>query len=240
MIHKTTLQSIISKYFLNGENNQVKWRIENKQLVIYTGTTGQTSKVVAKNFDFEDAQLGVFDTVKLNKLISITSGELILKTDKIKETHTRMYISDSSFDLTYALADILIFPSVPQYDELDSYEATLNLNREDILNLVKAKNALLDVDNMLVNTGLDLDGNPQVQFIFGDDTGFANKITYNIKGEVNENGISLPFKSNVFRDILKSNSDMDTATLKISGMGLMKLEFTSDTMNSEYVLIRID
>lgn len=238
MIHKTTLQSIISKYYLNGENNQVKWRIKDKQLVIYTGKKGQTSKVVVKNFDFEDAELGIFDTHKLSKLIAITSGDLILKTEKIKVVHSKLYIADANFDLTYSLADTLIFGKSPQYNDPEEYEVILDLSSEDVSNLIKAKTALLDVDNMLITTTTNADGIPLCDFIFGDNTGFSNKITYGVQGNIKENGIELPFNSNIFKDILNSNKDMDKTTLKISTLGAIKFEFSSDEIESEYFLLR--
>ena len=238
MIHKTTLQSIISKYYLNGENNQVKWRIKDKQLTVYAGKKGQTSKVTVKNFDFEDSELGIFDTHKLSKLIAITNGDLILKTEKIKSVHSKLYIADANFDLTYSLADILIFGKVPQYNEAEEYEVTLELSPEDVNNLIKAKNALLDVDNMLVTTTPNADGIPLCNFIFGDNTGFSNKITYGVQGDIKEEGIELPFNSSIFKDILNANKDMEKTILKISVLGAIKFEFSSETTESEYFLLR--
>ena len=40
MISKNVLQSVISKYYLNGLNNQVKWRIKDKTLTVYAGDKG--------------------------------------------------------------------------------------------------------------------------------------------------------------------------------------------------------
>ena len=54
MINKNTLTSVISKYYLNGLNNQVKWRIKDNQLVIYAGEAGRVCKVVHSNFQLED------------------------------------------------------------------------------------------------------------------------------------------------------------------------------------------
>ena len=66
MISKSLLTSVISKYYLNGLNNQVKWRIKDNTLTIYAGEAGRVCKVVAKNFPLEDSELGIFDTNKLS------------------------------------------------------------------------------------------------------------------------------------------------------------------------------
>ena len=85
MISKNVLQSVIAKYYLNGLNNQVKWRIKDKALTIYAGEKGRVCKVHLNDFDIEDGELGIFDTDKLSKLLSITSGELsiIIRKNKV-------------------------------------------------------------------------------------------------------------------------------------------------------------
>ena len=117
MISKSQLTSVISKYYLNGLNNQVKWRIKDKQLTIYAGEAGRVCKVVLNNFQIEDAEIGVFDTNKLSKLISITNGDLVLTLEKLKAIYTKIHIADENFDLTYSLADTLILGKNTYYDD---------------------------------------------------------------------------------------------------------------------------
>ena len=143
MISKSQLTSVISKYYLNGLNNQVKWRIKDKQLTIYAGEAGRVCKVVLNNFQIEDAEIGVFDTNKLSKLISITNGDLVLTLEKLKAIYTKLHIADENFDLTYSLADTLILGKNTYYNDPDEgYEVELDLSPEDIDHLIKAKNAL--------------------------------------------------------------------------------------------------
>ena len=239
MISKNQLTSIISKYYLNGLNNQVKWRINDNQLTIYAGEAGRVCKIVHKNFPLEDAELGVFDTHKLSKLISITNGDLMVSLEKIKAIYTKIHIQDSNFDLTYSLADTLILGKNTYYQDPDEgYEIELNLSPEDIDHLIKAKNALSDINNMLITTTIDFDGNPICEFIFGDNTGFSNKITYQLNGTITDNSISIPFDSDIFKDILNSNKDQSLSTLKLSKQGILKLNFSSENIYSEYYVAR--
>jgi hypothetical protein len=76
------------------------------------------------------------------------------------------------------------------------------------------------------------------EFIFGDNTGFSNKITYQINGTILKSGIEIPFDSDVFKDILNANKDMDSGTLKLSEQGMLKLNFYSEEVNSEYFIAR--
>ena len=84
----------------------------------------------------------------------------------------------------------------------------------------------------------DFDGNNVCEFIFGDNTGFSNKITYQIVGKITESELSIPFDSDVFKSILNSNKDMDSGTLKLSKKGMIKLEFKSDLIESVYYVAR--
>ena len=239
MISKQQLSSVISKYYLNGLNNQVKWRIKDKALTIYAGEAGRVCKVVANNFPLEDAELGVFDTNKLNKLLSITNGDLIISLEKMKAIYTKMHIQDSNFDLTYSLADTLILGKNVWYEDPEDLDISITLEPEDIDHLIKAKNALGDIDNMLITTTTDFDGNPICEFIFGDNTGFSNKITYQVNGgEIKNNSLSIPFNSDIFKDILNNNKDMSLCKLKLSNTGILKLEFISEEINSEYFIAR--
>ena len=239
MISKSQLSSVISKYYLNGLNNQVKWRIKDNTLTIYAGEAGRVCKVVANNFLLEDAELGVFDTNKLNKLLSITNGDLIISLEKIKAVYTKMHIQDSNFDLTYSLADTLILGKNTWYEEPENLDINIVLEPEDIDHLIKAKNALGDIDNMLITTTTDFDGNNVCEFIFGDNTGFSNKITYQINsGKIEKNDLQIPFNSDVFKDILNNNKDMSFCSLKLSDTGILKIDFESEGIKSEYFAAR--
>ena len=239
MISKSQLTSVISKYYLNGLNNQVKWRIKDKQLTIYAGEAGRVCKVVLNNFQIEDAEIGVFDTNKLSKLISITNGDLVLTLEKLKAIYTKLHIADENFDLTYSLADTLILGKNTYYNDPDEgYEVELDLSPEDIDHLIKAKNPLSDVDNMIITTNIDFDGNNICEIIFGDNTGFSNKISYKMNGNIKDATISIPFNSDIFKDILNANKDQNQGSLKLSKSGILKFNFNSDEIESEYFVPR--
>ena len=239
MISKSQLTSVISKYYLNGLNNQVKWRIKDKVLTIYAGESGRVCKVVLNNFQIEDAEIGVFDTNKLSKLISITNGDLVLTLEKLKLVYTKLHIADENFDLTYSLADTLILGKNTYYNDPDEgFEVELELSSEDIDNLIKAKNALTDINKMKITTTKDFDSNNVCEFIFGDNDDYSNKITFQMMGKISDSGVDIPFDSDIFKDILNSNKDMDRGTLKLSNVGMLKLNFESENIKSEYFVAR--
>lgn len=238
MISKNILQSFISKYYLNGNFSQVKWRVEDNTLTVYAGGGGKACKVYLNNFSFENCELGIFDTQKLSKLISITNGELMLTPDKINEVYTKLNIADSNFDLSYSLADIFVIPKVDYFHQIEEPDAQFDLEGENIEALIKAKNALSDQSNLLVKTTKDLDGNNVCEFIFGDIEDFSNKVTYTLQGEINVTDLELPFNSDVLKDIFTANKDMTSGKLKLLAEGMMQINFYSDEIESEYFILR--
>jgi len=238
MINKTLLQSFISKYYLNGLNNSVKWRIKNNSLIVYASEKGTACKIELKEFKFEDCDLGIFDTDKLTKLINTLMGELLITPEKTKAVYNKLHISDQTFDVVYSLADILIMKKVSYYKDQDNYDVELKLNKEHINNLIKAKQSLSDQDNVTITTFNDIERGMLCEFTFGDNASYSNKICYKIEGDISRDGIELPFNSDVFRDVLKTNKDMDYGIFKLSADGLMKMNFYSKEILSEYYLLR--
>lgn len=238
MINKLVLQSAISKYYL-GENESVKWVINNNTLTIdFMSLTKEViGKIVCTDFKLQDSELIIFDTKKLLSLLNITYGDLLLELEQTKNIYTKLHISDLKFNLTYALADPLLISKVGSVTEPE-WDVILNLEKEDVDSLIKAKNALSDVDNMVVSTELDPNDIPICKFTFGDEHGHNNKVTYQLEGDVKLNGIKLPFNSNTLKNILSNNKDLNKGTLYLNNKGLMKLHFISDNIESTYYVIR--
>ena len=238
MINKLTLQSIINKYYL-GLNESVKWDINNNMLNIdfMTPTKDVIGSVTCDGFQLENSSLAIYDTKKLQNLVSICNGDLLLELEKTNKMFTKLKISDMNFNLTYALSDPLLIGKVGTVNTPE-WVVELDLTTEDIDNLIKAKSALAQIDNMLVTTTEDLDGNAVCEFVFGDESGHNNKITYQILGDIKLQGLKLPFNSDMFKTILQANKDMEGGSLYISEMGLMKLEFNNGDIASEYFAVR--
>lgn len=238
MINKLTLQSIINKYYL-GLNESVKWTINNNTLEIsfMTPTKDVIGSVICQNFEVEDSSLAIYDTKKLQSLVSICNGDLLLELEKTNKVFTKLKISDMNFNLNYALSDPLLIDKVGTVNVPD-WVVELTLTPEDIENIIKAKSALAGIDNMLVTTTQDLDGNDVVEFVFGDESGHNNKITYQIQGNIKEQDMKLPFNSDMLKTILQANKDMEGGSLYLSTMGLMKLEFDNNSIASEYFMVR--
>ena len=238
MIQKTLLQSLINKYHL-GIVESVKWEIKDNILSIdfMTPTRDVIGNVTCNDFELEDSNLAIYDTKKLSSLVNICQGNLILELDKLNQLYTKLKISDINFNLNYALSDPLLIGKVGTVN-VPEFVVELDLELEHVENLIRAKSALSQVDNMLITVGQNPDGEKMCEFIFGDESGHKNKITYQIPGKINIDEMKLPFNSDVFKTLLYANKDMEEGKLRISQEGLMKIDFKTENVYSNYYMVR--
>ena len=238
MINKSILQSVINKYYLNVCES-VTWKTEDNNLTIdfMSPTADIIGKVTCNNFPLENSELAIYDTKKLSSLISICNGDLLLELEKQHKLISKLKISDLNFNLTYAVSDPLLVPKVGTVN-VPEFTVNLNLTRENIDNLIKAKSALQGIDNMLITTTTNLDGENVCEFVFGDEHGHNNKITYQISGDITEEDMKIPYNSDTFKTIIHANKDMEEGTMKISSMGLIEFKFSNDEVSSEYYMVR--
>lgn len=238
MISKTQLQSVINKYHL-GEIEKVKWEISNNELQVNFIAPSNIVLGSVRCFDFpiEEADLAIYNTKKLSNLISICNGDLLLEIEKQKEMLLKLNISDMNFNLSYALSDPLLIKKVGKAKPVEGWYVELNLSSDEISNILKAKGAMSEIDNFLVTTTKDLDGQDVCEFVFGDEVGHNNKITYQLQGEINKEDMKIKYNSNMLKTILNANKDMDEGQFKISNQGLMYFNFKNETIESEYYMV---
>lgn len=240
MVSKNTLINFINKYYLGGVNNTVKWVIKDNVLQVNAGISGRTCQVKLKDFKFENTELGIFDTNKLLKLISVTQGELLVSTEKQKSLNTKLHIADLNYDVVYSLGDTLIMEKAPWYEvPRDEFSFEVDLT-EHFNNVIKGISVLSEVDNVIISTTTTDEGSTMCQMIFGDNTGYSNKISYKMElspiSEVGE--ISLPFNSPIIKEILNNNKDATTAKMLVSSEGMIKFIFEADETESVYFVAR--
>jgi hypothetical protein len=241
MVNKSKLQSIISKYYLNGLVQSVRWLTKNGKLSISFVSENKdiAGDLVCEVSPLEDSEIAIFDTAQLNKLISVTNGELLLSLEKEHKIFSKLHIQDNSFNVIYSLADSLLVPKRGTINYPTEYDVIINLTPEIVNNFIKAKNALTDINDVLVNTQEDPDRGTVVEFVFGDLNNFSNKIKYIVDEDVEiKKEIKLPFNSDVFKNILSSNKDFESGKISLTEEGFMKLEFQSEDIKTLYYMIR--
>ena len=236
MISKLELQSVIEKYHLNGLIENVKWEVDkNKQLTInfMSPTREMLGRVVYNGFPLPESAIGINNTTQLDKLLAITSGDLVLDYVKESKIITKLLIADEQFNLNYALSDLLTIPKPGEYNGPEEYNVETKLDNEIISALVKAKNALTNSENVVVKP--DVLG---LGFTFGGDVEYANKVSYYIQNIApSEIDFELTYNSNLLKEILVNNKDMENGTLHVNNNGLMKIMFNSKNIQSIYYIV---
>ena len=243
MINKADLVSIISKYYLNGLNEAVKWEIKDKKLTIKSTTSNNTmiGTVTYDGIELEDSIIGISSTSQLNKLISITNGYLKLEYIKQHKLITKLIILDNQFTLNYALADTMIIPKPGEYIGDGVYNITADLDNESINAIVKAKSSLADSDTVVFKPFTNDDGDLQLEMQFGGNIEYSNKVSFylpNIQTNNLPHNFQAHYYSDVVKEIMYCNKDVVGGKMSINLDGVMKLEFDNGNLKSEYYIIQ--
>lgn len=238
MIKKVDLQGFINKYYLKI-NEQVVWSFKDNILSVDFTTPSKDviGNVRCEDIGFEDIDLPIFNTKKVQSLVDLCEGEILMEVEKTNKIPTKLKISDEKFNTVYALADALLIPRVGSVNE-PLYDVKLELTAEDVFNLVKARSAMSETANLIMSTTKDLDGDPVCEVILGEEGGHENKISYQLRGVINEIGVKVPFDLDKFRDILNVNKNSDEGLIQLSSKGLMRLTFKTGKITSTYYMIR--
>lgn len=245
MINKLELQSVINKYYLNGLIEGVKWDIKDNKLNIkFTAPTREMiGEIAYSNFELEDSSVGISNTTQLLKLINITSGDMLLSYVKNNKIFSKLIISDQQFTVNYSLADILTVPKTGAYNGSQEFDIEADLDKEIISALIKAKSALAESVTVVVKPFTSIDGDAQLEFTFGGDVEYANKVSYylsNIKQNSKPKEFELLFNSDLLKEILSCNKDAASSKIYINLEGLIKLEFTEKNTTSTYYIVKKD
>jgi hypothetical protein len=244
MINKSELQSIISKYYLGGLVESVRWITEDNQLNISFDSPNREmkGKITHKDFPLDNSEIGITDTNKLTKLLAITSGLIQIKLESTHKVFTKLTFEDSNYTLEYPLGDIQhnIFKKPIGVEDNFQFEINCELTNEILDNIIKAKSAL-DSSHVIFNVGKNFDGDQVLELIFGENSSHSNKITYiipNIILSESTLNFSIPFNSDLLKIVLGANKGFTGASLSLNTQGLLKLYFESDNIESVYYLVR--
>ena len=180
-----------------------------------------------------ESEIGINNTTQLDKLLSITSGDLILDYAKEGKIISKLLIADQQFNLNYSLADLLTVPKPGSYNGPEEYDVETTIDNEITTALVKAKNALPNSENVVIKPSLN-----GLEFTFGGDVEYANKVSYSIQNiDLTDKKFELVYNSNLLKEILVANKNADSSMLYVNSSGLMKIEFNYKNLQSKYYLV---
>lgn len=237
---KNTLNTFIDKYSLNGTIESVKWVVNSKEKTIKTSAISDDKNVLAfvtiKDSDgLEDLEIGVNDTAKLKKMLTVLGDDVTISPVKTNDKVTSLMINSVDTDIQYVTADLSVIPKTAELKKLPPFNLEIPLTKEFVSTFVKAKGALSDIDIFTLNA----DKKGKIKMTLGYSNTNSNRINIDIKASEGKDKISktLHFSAKYLKEILTSNTDCDNAVLKISDAGIANVEFNNDLFNSNYFLI---
>jgi hypothetical protein len=184
-------------------------------------------------FPLPESEIGINNTTQLDKLLSITSGDLILDYAKEGKIISKLLIADQQFNLNYSLADLLTVLKPGSYNGPEEYDIETAIDNEITTALVKAKNALPNSENVVIKPSLN-----GLEFTFGGDVEYANKVSYSIQNiDLTDKTFKLIYNSDLLKEILVANKNADSSKLYVNSSGLMKIEFNYKNLQSKYYLV---
>lgn len=240
MIDKLDLVSIISKYHLGGMVKAVRWNIKNNHLGI--GFNSPSMEMIGnleyKDFPLEDATIAISDTTQLSKLVGITNGYLNLEFVKQNKLPIQLIIADNQYTLNYALADLMLFAEAGQLEQEPEYDVIAELDNESISAIVKAKQALVDTNTVVLRSSPNDDGEDRLEMCFAGNIAFSNKVSFYLNEvEIKNRDLNENYDSNMIKEIMYANKDMPQGRMSVSAEGLMKLEFEDEKIKSTYYTV---
>ena len=234
-MEKSKLNKFIQKYNLGGNVNSVKWTSTANQLKTSFVTPDKSllGTVVADNVKFEDANLGVYQTDQLQKLLAVLDDDINLSLTKAGDKVVSLKVKNGAVSVDFVLSDLTVIPDPPALKRLPEFQTKVKLDSNFIDTFIKGKGALADVDMFtFVN---DTDGN--LSAVIGYSSTNTNRV--NIPVETETNGLTEPvtFNANLFKEMLVANKECTSAVLEVSNEGLAKVNFKVDDYDSTYYIV---
>jgi len=239
---KQTINTFIDKYSLNGTIESVKWVIDSANKQIKTASISDDKNVLSfvvikDSAGLNDAEIGINDTAKLKKLLSVLNDEVNISFNMREDKIVSISLTGESTDVQYVTADLSVIPKVPELKKLPPFNLEIPLTKEFVTTFVKAKNALSDVDTLTFTK----DKKDKLKLVIGFSSVNSNRISIDFKPTEGKDTLSktIHFSAKYLKEILTSNNDCENAVLKISDAGIAHVEFNNDVFNSSYYLVEI-
>lgn len=235
-MEKQQLNRFISKYNLAGLVESVKWE-SNKNTLTTSFISDDKSvlgNVSMSEFEFQNAQLGVYDTTKLTKMLAVLGDTVDFTISDIDGRPVSLKFKDGSTSIDYMLADLSVIPNVPDLKKLPDFNVNVKLDSNFISKFIRAKSALTDENTFTfvckANKG---------QIILGYSNINTNRISIDVDCECDGDIQPISFSATYLKEILNANKEATDAVLKISSQGLAHIHFKVDKFESNYYLVQL-
>ena len=184
--------------------------------------------------EFEDSDIGIYNTEQLVKLMSVVDEDINLSLTKSGEKSIALKISDSSSSVNYMLTDTSVINEPPTLKSIPEFELNIDVTPQFINKFIAGKGALGETDNFTVIT----DGS-NVKVVIGHSSVNTNRVTIPVTTTKVGDIDNVSFNANIFKEVLSANKECESATLEVSSEGLSRITFKIDDYTSTYHLVAV-
>ena len=235
-MRKEVVSRFIEKYRLGGNVNSVKLTSKDDTLHtrFITDDKSLLGEMTMKNFKFDEAEMGVYNTEQLTKLLSVLDSDIEVNLSKVDDKAVSLKISDSNANINFMLSDLNVINTPPNLKQLPDFECKIKVDGKFMETFIKGKNALAEVDTFtVVNT------KGSMELVIGYSSMNTNRVTIpvNCEGTLND---PVSFSAKYFKDVLVANKECGSATLEVSSKGLSRINFKVDDYDVTYFMVAID
>ena len=233
-MQKSKLDKFIQKYNLGGNVNQVKWVSKDNKLSTSFVTPDKSllGTVKVDKFQFEDAELGIYQTDQLKSLINVLGDDVSLDLSKFGDKAVSLSVKNGSVSINYVLSDLSVIADVPALKRLPEFGTRIKLDAKFVNTFIKGKSALSDVDMFSI-----VNGDNGIEVVIGYSSTNTNRVNIPVETETNELTDVITFNANLFKEMLVANKECTSAILEVSNEGLARVNFKIDDYDSEYFIV---
>jgi len=233
---KYKLTRFIDKYHLGGNVNAVVINSKGDTLStrFITGDKALLGELEMNSWNFQDVELGVYDTEQLIKLLGVLDDDVTLNLTQSGDKAIALEISDQYSKVNFMLSDKSVINQPPALKGIPEFQLKIKVDTNFITRFISGKSALPDTDTFTVITG-----NDKVKLVIGYSSINTNRVTIPVETETYEDIDKVSFNANLFKDVLVANKECETATLEVSEKGLAKINFKVDQYDVTYYLVAV-
>ena len=235
-MNKNNLARFINKYNLNGNVNSVVLNSKDNTLStrFITGDKSLLGELTLSKWKFEDADLGIYDTLQFSKLLDVLSDDITMKLNSSGDKAISLVVSDTDAKVNYMLSDLSVINQPPALKQLPKFQVKIKVDTKFITKFIAGKGALPETDTFTVITDDD-----NVKIVIGYSAINTNRVTLPVETETFEKIDKVSFNANLFKEVLSANKECESALLEVSEQGLSRISFNVDDYSVVYYLVAI-
>ena len=235
-MNKQKLVRFINKYYLNGIADSVVLKSNSNEQKLYTRFVSSDKTLLGviqmDSWNFEDANIGVYTTEQLLKLLSVLDEDITVSLTKSEDKAISLKISDLLSSVNYMLSDPSIINEPPQLQNIPNFELSINMTPSVINKFISGKSALQDSTTFTVITD-----ETSTKLVIGYSTVNTNRVTIPVATSEFSQIDNVSFNAEYFSSILVANKECESAVLQVSSQGLAKIIFKIDDYTATYWLV---